>query len=148
MNFFKNIWESLTIKNIVDFFKNPELSTSNKINYLNGKIIKLDSTIIEKNSTAVENYDGVLEFICADVKRSIKLTTYLKKELTELFGPHNTRFKGEFFYYVWIVQFNGEIFQIYTANGKGTQFAIVGQYEDDKSEICIAFLSKMEELLN
>ena len=126
------------------FFKRNK----NNEDLTNKNIVKVDNNDIDENSVAVENYKGVLQFICDDVKRSIKLTTYLKEELTQIFGKHNTRFKGEFFYYVWIVEFEGEIFQIFTANGKGTQFSIVRKYGDDKSKVCINFLRKMEELLD
>lgn len=108
---------------------------------------KVNTNQINKDSVSVENYDGVLQFICNNIERSIVLTTYLKKELTQIFGKHNTIFKGEFFYYVWIIEFEGEIFQIFTAKGKGTQFSIVGKYGDDKSMVCMGFLGKMEELL-
>ena len=131
------------ITKISDFLK-----IHKKQNKINKNINKVDSDIINKNSTPVENYKGVLQFICDDFKRSIKLTTYLKEELTKIFGKHNTRFKGEFFYYVWIVEFGGETFQIFTAKGKGTQFSIVAEYKDDKSKVCIDFLKKMEELLD
>jgi len=114
----------------------------------NKNIVKINDNNIDKNANPIENYKGVLQYICADVKRSIKLTTYLKEELTQIFGKHNTRFKGEFYYYVWIVEFEGEIFQIFTANGKGTQFSILAKYEDDKSNVCINFLRKMGELLD
>ena len=114
----------------------------------NKNIVKIDSKDISKKVVAVENFKGVLRYICADTKRSITLTTYLKEEFTQLFGKHNTRFRGEFFYYVWIVEFDGEIFNIFTANGKGTQFSIVAKYEDDKPKVCINFLRKMEEMLD
>ncbi len=78
----------------------------------------------------------------------LKLTTYLKTELTQIFGKHNTTFKGEFFYYVWIVKFDNEIFNIFTANDKGTQFSIVSKISENKSKVCIHFLRKMEELLD
>lgn len=114
----------------------------------NKNVNKVDSCNINDSSIPVENYNGVLQFICDNIIRSVKLTTFLKKELTELFGKHNTRFKSEFYYYVWIVEFDGEIFEIFTAKGKGTQFSIVAEYGDDKSEICINFLRKMEQLLD
>lgn len=132
----------MIIKKISDFLKNEKLE-----DLTNKNINKVDSDYIDRNSTSVENYKGVLQFICSDVKRSIKLTTYLKERLTQIFGKNNTRFRGEFFYYVWIVEFDGEIFQIFTANGKGTQFSIVGKASDDKSKVCINFLRKMEDLL-
>lgn len=118
-----------------------ELSSDKSIN-------KVDSDYIDENAIPVENYKGVLQFICSNIDRSLKLATYLKDKLTKIFGKHNTRYRGEFFYYVWIVEFEGEIFQIFTANGKGTIFSIVGKRSDNKSRVCINFLTKMEELLD
>jgi hypothetical protein len=69
------------IKNFTDFFKRNK----NQEDLTNKNIVKVDSNDINKNSVAVENYKGVLQFICDDVKRSIKLTTYLKEELTQIF---------------------------------------------------------------
>lgn len=113
----------------------------------NMNIIKVDNDIIN-TSQSVENYKNVLQFICDDVDRSINLTKYVKDELTQLFGKNNTRFKGEYFYYVWIVEFEGEIFQIFTDKSKGTQYCIVANYEDDKSKVCINFLRKIEEMFD
>lgn len=111
-------------------------------------IQKATDSKISGDTIRIENYREVLDYICSDIKRSIKLSTYLKDELTKLFGKHNTRFKGEFYYYVWIVLFEGEKFEIYTANGKGTQFEINAKFDDKKSKECINFLRKMEELLD
>jgi len=111
-------------------------------------IKKIDTKTISKTLNPVENYDGVLGYICGDVNRSIKLTTYLKDELTQIFGSHNTRFRGEFYYYVWIVEFNNETFNIFTANGKGTRINIEGKYYDDKSKVCMEFLKEIERLLD
>ncbi len=145
LNLFTTVDTNANMKDILsNFFKRNK----NHEDLTNKNIVKVNSNDIYNNSVAVENYNGVLQFICDDVKRSIKLTTYLKEELTQIFGEHNARFKGEFFYYVWIVEFEGEIFQVFTANGKGTQFSIVGKYEDDKSKVCINFLRKMIKLLD
>jgi hypothetical protein len=110
-------------------------------------ISKLDISLVDRDSTPVENYKGVLQYICSDVNRSIKLTKYLKNELTQIFGKHNSRFRGEFLYYVWIVEFDGEVFQIFTNSNKGTGFSIIGDGQE-KSSVCIDFLKKMEELLD
>lgn len=110
-------------------------------------IVKMKSKDISKPSVAVENFPGVLHYICENVKRSLQLTTFLKDELTQLFGKYNTRFRGEYLYYVWILEFDGEEFHAYTANGYGTQFSVVAKYEDDKAAVCMEFLGKMERLL-
>ena len=94
------------------------------------EIIKLSNTSTISSSVAVENYRNVLDYICKDIHRSIKLTSYLKNELTQLFGEHNTTYKGEYKYHVWIVEFGNEIFQIFTHKDKGTQFSIVAKYTD------------------
>lgn len=105
--------------------------------------------ISDKNRifTPVENYNGVLQFICADVHRSITLSTYLKNELTEIFGKHNKCERNEFLNYVWLVESDGETFKIYTAKNKGTSFLIEAKYDEDKANACIKFLTKMETLL-
>jgi len=133
------------LSNYLKFMKKDEM-----VDDLSDKnIIKIDSDTMNKSSIPVENFRGVLNYICTDVERSIKLTTFMKKEMTQIFGKHNTTFKGEFFYYVWIVEFEGEIFNIATANGKGTQFSVVVRgIDDDKSKLCINFLRKIEELLD
>jgi hypothetical protein len=132
------------IKKITNLFK----SNKNHEDLTNKNIVKVDSNDIYKNSVAVENYNDVLFYICDDIKRSIKLTSYMKDDLTKLFGKHNCRFQGEYHYYVWIVEFEGEIFQIFTHNIKGTCFSIVGNFGVDKTNVCINFLRKMEELLD
>jgi hypothetical protein len=131
------------IKNHECLFKNTNMKDVTNIN-----INKVDSTDISNDTTCVENYKGVLQYKCDNINRSIILTTFLKNELTQLFGKHNTSFKGEFLYSVWIVEFDNEIFHIYTAKNKGTQFSIVGHLNDDKANVCIMFLEKMEKLLN
>jgi len=118
----------------------------------NKNIVKTDSKKINRESVAVENFDGVLHYMCANIKRSIKLTSSSKEKLAQLFGEHNTRYRGNYFYYVWVVEFDGEIFNIFTAKGRGMEFSIVAKYDskkrDEKSRVCINFLRKMEELLD
>jgi hypothetical protein len=90
---FKNVGGKLIyikkcmIKKFTDFFKRNK----NHEDLTNKNIVKVDNNYIDRNSVAVENYEGVLQFICDDVKKSIKLTTYLKEELTQIFGKHFLR---------------------------------------------------------
>lgn len=118
-----------------------------KDNLKNKQSIKLEQNSIIQSCILVENYRNVLDYICKDFNRSIKLTKYLKIELTKIFGKHNTVFRSEFYYYVWIVEFDNKAFQIFTNKDKGTQITIVGQYGDDNSKVCINFLKKLETIL-
>lgn len=112
------------------------------------KIEKTQEKTLDKFSCQVENYLGVLDYMCKDKKRSISLTRELKTELTTLFGKHNTTFKGEFYHYIWIVKYDNEIFNIYTAKDRGTDISINANYEENKSQVCISFLQELEKLLN
>ena len=130
------------IKKVKDFFKkDTPKDMSNK------HITKMDNNSVNDQAMPVENFSGVLEYITADIHRIIRLTSYLKNELTDIFGKHNARYRGEFFYYVWNLEFDGDTFCIFTANGKGTTFNIHANREENKSEKCINFLRKMDELL-
>ena len=109
------------------------------------EIIKLDTTKVQ-HSTPIENYRRVLSYLVGNIKRSIRLTKKLNDELTILFGKHNTTFRGEFFHRIWIVEFKGETFNIYSSN-RGTSIEIVANYDDDKSFICIEFIKTLEEMI-
>jgi len=50
----------------------------------NKTITKVDTKEIDETCTSVENYADVLQYICANVHRSIALSTYLKEELNFL----------------------------------------------------------------
>ena len=81
------------------------------------------------------------------------LTRNLLKELEELFGKSNKSLRLEFMTKVWILEYNGLIFNVFTANGKGTSVEICGyNYEDmetgtNEKEI-IAFLEELHRLIN
>ena len=130
------------------FFKN-KMSFEKYFEDISQKeIIKIDTKNRYPNLKSIENFDDVIFYMCDDVDRSILLTSYMKESLTELFGKHNTRFKSyEFFYYVWIFDFDGDIFYIFTAPKKGTCINIVANRGDDKTKNIINFLRKLEELL-
>lgn len=130
------------------FFKN-KISFEKYFEDISQKeIIKKDIKEIYHNLKAVEYFDDVLSYMCYDVHRSILLTSYMKKSLTELFGKHNTRLKTyEYYYYVWIFDFDGDIFHIFTDPKKGASINIVGEFDDKKTKVIINFLRKLEELL-
>lgn len=109
------------------------------------EIIKLDTKGILP-AIPVENYRRVLDYLVGDIKRNFRLSRKLKDEFTKIFGKHNTIYRGEFLNYVWIIQFQGEIFEIFTSN-RGTTFEIVDNYSDGKIDLCIDFLKKIDDLI-
>jgi hypothetical protein len=113
------------------------------------EIIKIGTKNRYSNLKPIEYFDDVLSYMCYDVHRNILLTSYMKKSLTELFGKHNTRLKtSEYYYYVWIFDFDGDIFHIFTDPKKGASISIVGELDDKKTKVIINFLRKLEELFN
>lgn len=108
------------------------------------EILKMDGKFDLNNTIAIENNSSVLNFIVDDIHRSIRLTSYIKNELTNLFGKHNQRFKGEFHYYVWILKYGDEIFHIFTAPKKGTQICVS---KTVTSKTCIEFLKQLDKKL-
>ena len=113
---------------------------------MSNEIIKLDANKI-KHSVPIENNRKVLGYICGDINRSIRLSSKLKNEFTQIFGVHNKTFRGEFLNYIWIVSFKDETFEIFTSN-RGTTYEIVCSYEDvqKKEEVCIEFLKEIKRL--
>lgn len=106
-----------------------------------------------KKSILIRNYSNVLKYICDDMYREHKLKSYLKKQLTKIFGKHDSKYDCEYFYYVWTLQFDNEIFQIFTNKSQGSYITIFANIENvneenNKSKTCIAFLKKLEMLLD
>ena len=111
-------------------------------------MIKLD-TNTTKSSVSIENNRKVLSYICDNIDRSIRLTSKLKDEFTQIFGVHNKTFRGEFLNYIWVIHFKNDIFNIFTSN-RGTTYEIVCSWKDvqNKEQVCIEFLKEIEIKLN
>ena len=62
---------------LLDFLKKSNSDT------VEGNVNKVDSEEFS-SSILVENFKGVLQYICDDFERSILLSKYLKNELTEI----------------------------------------------------------------
>jgi len=133
----------------MNFFKNKKSFEKYFEDISQKEIIKIDTKNRYPNLKPIESFKDVLSYICDDGNRSILLTSYMKKSLTELFGKHNTRLKTyEYYYYVWIFDFDGEFFHIFTDPKKGACISIVEEIDDKKSKVIINFLRKLEELFN
>ncbi len=99
----------------------------------------------------ISNMTKVLKFTCADVHRSIRLTSTMKSELTSLFGKHISTYRGEFLFYIWRLEFEGKIYRLYTANNYGTTISVEAEINDQDSPVlvknCIRFLTKLDQEL-
>lgn len=120
---------------------------------ISDEIVKLDTNKLSTlNSIPVENSRKVLSYICANIKRSISLSRQLTEELTEIFGKHNTTFRGEFFHKIWILKYKNHIFEVFSSK-RGTTFQIVKESEGttltpEEEDISIEFLQKIGTLIN
>ena len=126
------------------------LTVANK--NLEKHIIELDCQCINQEGKTV--ISGLATVIAPTIKVKRKRVELPKVELkeskddlTKLFGKHNCTYSGgEFFNRIWIVNFKGEEFHIFTSK-RGTQFSIVAKYKDKKSDICIEFLTEFDKLI-
>lgn len=115
------------------------------------EIIKLDTKKLS-DSIPVENSRKVLDYICSNIKRSLSLTRQLTEELTEIFGKHNTTFRGEFFHKIWILKYKDHTFEVFSSK-RGTTFQIITEsvgstLTPEEADISIEFLQKIATLIN
>lgn len=125
-------------------FKDASISSDDEI-------IKLDTKKLS-DSIPVENSRKVLDYICSNIKRSLSLTRQLTEELTEIFGKHNTTFRGEFFHKIWILKYKDHIFEVFSSK-RGTTFQIITKsggstLTPEEADISIEFLQKIATLIN
>ena len=125
-------------------FKDASISSDDEI-------IKLDTKKLS-DSIPVENSRKVLDYICSNIKRSLSLTRQLTEELTEIFGKHNTTFRGEFFHKIWILKYKDHIFEVFSSK-RGTTFQIITEsvgstLTPEEADISIEFLQKIATLIN
>lgn len=139
----------MSISNFFNFGKKPkftsEITKSNRTKILDGSVIT--------NSTKV--LDHTVNVIQMNAFKSNKkpITQSGIDELNTEFGKYNTTFKGsEYKYKIWMVDFEGYQFDIFTAKGYGTQVSVnltneqiwSGEFDD----MLIAFSDKLFEIFN
>ena len=125
-------------------FKDASISSDDEI-------IKLDTKKLS-DSIPVENSRKVLDYICSNIKISLSLTRQLTEELTEIFGKHNTTFRGEFFHKIWILKYKDHTFEVFSSK-RGTTFQIITEsvgstLTPEEADISIEFLQKIATLIN
>ena len=139
---------------ISNFFKfggkKPEFTT---------EIVKSNRTKILNTSSVITNSTKVLNHTVSVIQMNAfkskkkPITQSGLKELEAEFGKCNTTFKGsEYNFKVWLVDFEGYQFEIFCANGYGTQVTVnltneqiwSGKFDD----MLIAFSDKLFEIYN
>ena len=125
--------------------------------FLNENINKVNRIVL-KDSVPVTNNPNILKWLVDCQTNSYRnnhknLSQNLLKELEEIFGSSNKSLRLEFMTKVWILEYNGLIFNIFTAKGKGTSVEVCGYDYDDirtgtnEKEI-IEFLEELHKLIN
>ncbi len=98
-------------------------------------INKVKKNIID-DSIPITNNFNILEWLvdCQQnsyINNQKNLSQNLLKELEEIFGSSNKSLRLEFMTKVWILEYNGLTFNVFTAKGKGTSIEICGyDYKD------------------
>lgn len=137
----------------------PELNLNN--DQVSIKVLQLSKKEIEEfkngNSICFDPFYCNRTFFDWHEKTSVKdyslinLHGFLKQELLETFGKQAFTFRSEFYYRVWILDFKGYTFSIWTANTKGTCIYIHTTQEEASSPelapIMIDFYKELMRLL-
>ena len=126
--------------------------------FLNENINKVNRIVL-KDSVPVTNNPNILKWLVDCQTNSYRnnhknLSQNLLKELEEIFGSSNkSLIRLEFMTKVWILEYNGLIFNVFTAKGMGTSVEVCGYDYDDirtgtnEKEI-IEFLEELHKLIN
>ena len=100
----------------------------NFVQFLNENINKVKRIVLE-DSVAVTNNPNILKWLVdcqtnSYLNNQKNLSRNLLKELEEIFGSSKKSLRLEFMTKVWILEYNGLIFNVFTAKGKGTSVEI------------------------
>ena len=125
--------------------------------FLNENINKVKRIVID-DSVPITNNPNILKWLVDCQTNSYRnnqknLSQNLLKELEETFGSSNKSLRLEFMTKVWILEYNGLTFNVFTSNGKGTSIEICGDdYEGIRTgtneEEIIKFLDELHRLIN
>lgn len=70
-----------------------------------------------------------------------------REKLKNVFGEPHWKWRGEFLFHTWVLEYCGDTFIINTAKNKGTSYEVVRNKNEeliDKAENCIKFLEFVE----
>lgn len=135
-----------------------QINKVNNFNQLLNENINKVKRIVLEDSVPITNNPNILKwFVDCQINsyhnNQKNLSQNLLKELEGIFGNPNKSLRLEFMTKVWILEYNGLIFNVFTAKGKGTSVEICGcDYDDirigiNEKEI-IEFLEELHRLIN
>lgn len=84
-----------------------------------------------------------MTYMASEITTLVVLTRDNKDVLTRLFGKASKVMRGEFMYYFWFLEHNGNVFAVCTGK-RGTSYGIEGDYSD---EVVVSFLKEFKELI-
>jgi hypothetical protein len=111
--------------------------------------MKFNSVWYEKtaNSCPIENCLVYNQYIMKDINKFRFLTKSLHKELTKIFGTPDGKYPQKSFHYlVWVRDFEGESFIIFTALNKGTKIEICDTTLKELPEKTTAIINFIDDL--
>ena len=125
--------------------------------FINENVTKVKKMFLE-DSVPITNNPKILKWLVDNqtssyINNQKNLSKNLLSELEETFGNSNKSMRLEFMTKVWILEYNGLTFNVFTAKGKGTSVEICGYDYDDirtgknEKEI-IEFLEELHRLIN
>lgn len=121
-------------------------------------IKKVSGKLFKKNSVPVWNNTALLQWSVDNITKSFinnekSLTHNLVAELEQLFGKCNKALRLEFYTRLWVLEYKGLTFNVYSAKGKGTSIEICEfSYEDvrggKRNSDIIEFLEELYKEIN
>jgi len=92
--------------------------------------------VILDDSVPISNNRNLMEWLVncqtkSHLNKQKNLSKNLLVELESIFGSSNKSLRLEFMTKVWVLEYNGLVFNVFTAKGKGTSIEICGyEYKD------------------
>jgi len=83
-----------------------------------------------KNSLPITCNSEVLQVICnlqtnSYLNNKKSLLSFIKDQLTQIYGKHKYTYKSEYQNYVWEVEFENNSYYIFTSKGGGTSIELI-----------------------
>jgi len=111
--------------------------------------------LIETSATDLMNNYLVREFLHQEnhIPRMFALLTNNKDRLFRKLGKHSGTFRSEYLHYIWIIEFEGHTFHLFTGN-KGTSYELIRDgagesfaYDEELGKLCVRFLRHVARML-
>jgi hypothetical protein len=119
--------------------------------------IKKVEKLILPSTSPISNNPNILKYLVDNQLLSYRenkknLSRNMIEELTIVFGKHNKCLRLVFMTKIWILEYKGFNFFVYTAKNKGTTIELQENYDDIRNgkheDIIIEFLDQLYTLIN